>query len=148
MNAELKSKIEVQVRQIIKFANDQKYAADKLKEHKEKLTELCDSSFDEIFNDDGVLKLENAGVLVKTALNPPKLVSMTTDKSLSPAEREELAKALIAKKLENLTVLDIEIKDLQAAADTNKIVAKLLKDKKILIEQDTRYEVKPLPKKS
>lgn len=148
MNTELQNKLETCVKNILKYDADKKFAAKKVDDYKEELTELCDSAYAEIFDNDGQCELINANALVKTSLNPPKVIFINTDKSLTPSDRADLAKLLIANNLDSFTVLDISIKDLLIASDKDKKLKKLLKDKKIKFEQDSRYEVKTLPKKS
>lgn len=90
---------------------------------------------------EGKLTLSNA--IISIALNPPKLVNDANGKSLEKEDRLKFAAKLDAK----YVVRDVDIPLLLNQSWSDATLKRLLKNERIRVEQTSRYDVKPLPKK-
>ena len=126
--------------EILGLSQSEKATKEQKDQLKETLTELCDKNFGEFFNEDGHWKLEEAGILIKTALNPPKMCFEKSNEPLKPADRTEIAQNLD----QQYIILDIDFKKIQNRIEVDKQLKKLLQTAGVVIKQDVRYDVKTL----
>lgn len=124
---------------ILEFDRQEKEAKEAKEALKSDLTNLCNSVYSEYFVKDS-WELSNA--LIKVAFNPHKCVDSRTDKPLTPQERQAFAVTLEDK----YCTVDLNVKEIQASAQHDKLLKNALKAANIEIVQDTRYDVKRLKK--
>lgn len=130
-----KNLIEAEVLAFLELKKEEKHIKEQLDELKTNITSYADKHISE-FDDKGVLKLDQG--VIKIAQNPPKCISFLTEKPLTPAEREELAKLLN----EKYQQVDINSKEILKMQGNDKVLDQVLKTQKVEVVQETRYDIK------
>jgi hypothetical protein len=127
--------IEAEILAYLELKNQEKELKKDIEDLKANITAYADSHIAD-FDDKGVLKMDQG--VIKIAQNPPKCISILTEKPLTPAEREEIAQLLNAK----YQVMDINSKEILKMQGNDKVLDQVLKTQKVEIVQETRYDVK------
>lgn len=127
--------IEAEILAYIELKKEEKHIKEQLDELKTNISAFADKHI-KSFDEKGVLKMEQG--VIKITQNPPKCISILTEKALTPAEREEIAQLLNAK----YQVLDINSKEILKMQGNDKVLDQVLKTQKVEIVQETRYDVK------
>ncbi len=133
---DLAAKYAFKILALDKIEKDAKDEKDKLKEE---LTALCNSVFDEQFQD-GSWELPEAEAVVKLALNPHKVIDTRSGKPLEPKARQDIAMHVADK----YCVVDLNVREIQASVEHDKQLKKVLNNHHLQIIQETRYDVKKL----
>jgi hypothetical protein len=133
---DLASKLAFQILSLDKIEKDAKAEKEKLKED---LTALCNSVYDDEFQN-GSWELPEADAVVKLALNPHKVIDTRSGKALDPKTRQDIAMHVADK----YCVVDLNVREIQASLEHDKQLKKVLQNNHLQVVQETRYDVKKL----
>lgn len=132
---------EVLAFQYLSLDKIEKEAKEKKEAIKNEITALCNSVYtDNFINDKWELPAANA--VIKLAFNPHKVVDTRTNKALTPVQRQEIAITLDDK----YCTIDLNVKEIQASTELDKVLKNVLKIANVAIVQETRYDVKKFDK--